>query len=101
MEVHAIDLRPGGLLLYAMIADTPETIELMKRQGMPARHEARITFREIVPLRRRRVVGAGVEPPRQESADDAESATSRRRTKDQCPERKGDANQEARRRCEA
>ncbi len=52
VEVHAIDLRPGGLLLYAMIADTAETIEVMKRQGMPPSHEARITFREIVPLQR-------------------------------------------------
>lgn len=52
VEVHAIDLRPGGLLLYAMIADTAETIELMKQQGMPTSVEARITFREIVPLQR-------------------------------------------------
>ena len=52
VEVHAIDLRPGGLLLYAMIADTAETIELMKREGMPTSQEARITFREIVPLQR-------------------------------------------------
>jgi uncharacterized protein YndB with AHSA1/START domain len=52
VEVHAIDLRPGGLLLYSMIADVPETIEFMKRQGMPSAHEARITYNEIVPLRR-------------------------------------------------
>ena len=52
VEVHAIELRPGGLLLYAMIADTAETIEQMSRQGMPNRVEARITFREIVPLQR-------------------------------------------------
>src|SRR5262245_64322358 len=52
VEVQTIDLRPGGLLLYSMIADTAETIELMKRQRMPSSHEARITFREIVPLRR-------------------------------------------------
>ena len=52
VEVHSIDLRPGGLLLYSMIADTAETIELMRRQGMPASHPARITFHEIVPLQR-------------------------------------------------
>lgn len=52
VEVHAIDLRPGGLLLYAMIADTTETIDFMKREGMPISHEARITFHDIVPLRR-------------------------------------------------
>jgi len=50
VEVHAIDLRPGGLLLYTMIADRAETIELMQRQGMPASHDLRITFHEIVPL---------------------------------------------------
>lgn len=52
VEVHAIDLRPGGLLLYAMVADRPETIAFMKEQGMPTSHEARITYREIIPLRR-------------------------------------------------
>lgn len=52
VEVHALELRPNGLLLYSMVADTPEMIEVMKRQGMAARHEARITFREILPLQR-------------------------------------------------
>lgn len=52
VEVHAMDLRPGGLLLYAMVADNPETIAFMKRQGMPTRTEARITYRDIVPLKR-------------------------------------------------
>lgn len=52
VEVHALDLRPGGLLLYAMVADNPETIAFMKRQGMPTSTEARITYREIVPLKR-------------------------------------------------
>lgn len=52
VEVHAIDLRPGGLLLYAMIADSPETIAFMKREGMPTSTEARITYRDIAPLRR-------------------------------------------------
>jgi uncharacterized protein YndB with AHSA1/START domain len=52
VEVHSIDLRPGGLLIYSMIANTAEAIETMQRQGMPNSHEARITFREIVPLHR-------------------------------------------------
>ncbi len=52
VEVHALDLRPGGLLLYAMVADNPETIALMQRQGMPTSTEARITYRDIVPLKR-------------------------------------------------
>lgn len=52
VEVHALDLRPGGLLLYAMVADNPETIAFMQRQGMPTSTEARITYRDIVPLKR-------------------------------------------------
>lgn len=52
VEVHAIDLRPGGLLLYAMVADSPETIAFMKREGMPTSTEARITYRDISPLKR-------------------------------------------------
>lgn len=52
VEVHAIDLRPGGLLLYAMIANSPETIDFMRRQGMPTTTEARITYREVVALQR-------------------------------------------------
>lgn len=52
VEVHAIDLRPGGLLLYAMVADNPDTIAFMKRQGMPTSTEARITYRDVVPLKR-------------------------------------------------
>lgn len=52
VEVHALDLRPGGLLLYAMVADNPETIAFMKRQGMPTSTEARITYREVVALKR-------------------------------------------------
>jgi uncharacterized protein YndB with AHSA1/START domain len=52
VEVHALDLRAGGHLSYAMIADTPETIAFMKRQGMPASHDAHITYREIVPRER-------------------------------------------------
>lgn len=52
VEVHTLDLRPGGSLRYSMIADSPAAIDAMKRQGMPTRHEARITFRAIVPRQR-------------------------------------------------
>ena len=38
VEVHAIDLRPGGKLRYDMIAVAPEQIAFLKQAGMPARH---------------------------------------------------------------
>ena len=47
-----MDLRPGGELLYAMTATDAPQIEFMKKAGMPPTQELRITFTEIVPLRR-------------------------------------------------
>lgn len=52
VEVHTLDVQPGGLLLYAMIADSAEMVAFMKQQGMPTRQEARIVFREVVLLQR-------------------------------------------------
>lgn len=52
VEVHSLDLRPGGHLSYAMIADTPQTIAFMKQQGMPVSHDAHITYCEIAPRER-------------------------------------------------
>lgn len=52
VEVRVLDVRPGGTMLYDMIADTPETRTYMKAAGMPGRHEARITFREVRPRER-------------------------------------------------
>ncbi|HZN94116.1 MAG TPA: SRPBCC domain-containing protein [Myxococcales bacterium] len=52
VKVHALDLRPGGELRYAMTAVAAEQIEYLKRAGMPLTNEHRITFTEIVPLRR-------------------------------------------------
>jgi len=52
VEVHSLDLRPGGHLSYAMIADTPQTIAFMKQHGMPVSQDAHITYREIVPRER-------------------------------------------------
>lgn len=52
VTVRAIDLRPGGVLLYAMTARGAEQIAFMKREGMPTTTEARITYTEIVPQRR-------------------------------------------------
>ncbi len=49
VEVRSIDLRPGGLLRYAMIASAPETIAFMKREGMPVAQECHLTYGEVVP----------------------------------------------------
>jgi uncharacterized protein YndB with AHSA1/START domain len=52
VKVRKLDLRPGGELLYAMIATGPAQVEFMKREGMPLTQECRITFRQVVPNRR-------------------------------------------------
>lgn len=52
VEVVSLDLRPGGLLVYDMIAEAPDAIAQMERQGMPVRQRARIVYREVLPLRR-------------------------------------------------
>ena len=52
VTVRKLDLRPGGELLYAMTAIGPPQIEFMKKAGMPLTQELRITYTEIVPLRR-------------------------------------------------
>jgi uncharacterized protein YndB with AHSA1/START domain len=52
VTVRALDLRPGGELLYAMTAVDPPQIEFMRKAGMPLTTEARITYREVV-LRQR------------------------------------------------
>jgi uncharacterized protein YndB with AHSA1/START domain len=49
VEVHTLDARVGGTLLYDMIADAPEQIEAMKRMGRPASHQTRGTFVELRP----------------------------------------------------
>lgn len=48
VEVRELDLRPGGRLLYAMTAVTPDMIEFMNRAGMPVSTEAWKTFTEVV-----------------------------------------------------
>ena len=52
VKVRTIDVRPGGTLFYAMTATDPPQIEFMKKAGMPLSQELRITYTEIVPLRR-------------------------------------------------
>jgi uncharacterized protein YndB with AHSA1/START domain len=52
VEVHKLDLRVGGELVYDMIAATPEQIEFMKKANMATSHATRATFVQIVPLQR-------------------------------------------------
>lgn len=52
VEVRSIDLRPGGTLVYAMIADAPEMVAFMKNAGMPVATEHTIRYREVVAQKR-------------------------------------------------
>jgi len=52
VAVSALDLRPGGDLLYTMSAVEPEQMEYMTKAGMPLMTEHRITFTEVEPPRR-------------------------------------------------
>ena len=51
-KVRKLDLRAGGELVYAMTATDPQTVEFMKKAGMPLTTEGRITYTEIVPQQR-------------------------------------------------
>jgi uncharacterized protein YndB with AHSA1/START domain len=67
VEVHTLELRPGGKLVYDMIAVTPEHIEFLKKAGMPPTHAAHATFTEVTPMTRLAYLHAadfipGVEP---------------------------------------
>lgn len=52
VEVEALDLRPGGDLIYAMSATGPEQMEYMTKAGMPLITQNRLTFEEVDPPRR-------------------------------------------------
>lgn len=49
VKVHAIDLRPGGELRYAMTARDPDQVAFMKSAGMPLTTETRLTYTEVEP----------------------------------------------------
>jgi len=51
-DVSAIDVRPGGELVYTMTAVAPETIAFMEGAGMPLATQSRKTFTEVVRPRR-------------------------------------------------
>jgi uncharacterized protein YndB with AHSA1/START domain len=56
VEVHKLEARVGGELLYDMIAATPEHIEFMKKANMPVSHATRGTFASIAPMQHLQLV---------------------------------------------
>ncbi len=48
VTVQALELRPGGVLLYTMTATAPPQIAFMKDHGMPLATEVRITYADVV-----------------------------------------------------
>ena len=52
VEVHELDLRPNGVLRYAMTAVDAAQVNFMKQAGMPLTTEAKLTYTEIVPRKR-------------------------------------------------
>ena len=46
-SVQALDLRPGGELVYSFTATSPGMVEFMKGQGMPLTTVSRKTFTEV------------------------------------------------------
>jgi uncharacterized protein YndB with AHSA1/START domain len=52
VTVRAIDLQPGGELVYVMTAVRAQEIAFMKQAGMPLATEARVTYTEVRPKTR-------------------------------------------------
>ncbi|SEA81722.1 SRPBCC family protein [Leifsonia sp. 21MFCrub1.1] len=46
-DVSALDLRPGGELVYTMTATAPEQVAFMEQNGLPLSTESRKTFTTI------------------------------------------------------
>jgi uncharacterized protein YndB with AHSA1/START domain len=49
VSVTALDLRPGGNLIYRMTAVGPEQVAFMTRAGMPLTTECKVTYTEVSP----------------------------------------------------
>ena len=49
VTVTALDLKPGGELVYLMTATAPEQVAFMKQAGMPLSTEAKVTYTEVSP----------------------------------------------------
>ena len=52
VKVRTLDVRPGGQLLYAMIAVAPDQIDFLKKAGMALTNESLVTYTEVVPRTR-------------------------------------------------
>ncbi|HEV2475503.1 MAG TPA: SRPBCC domain-containing protein [Candidatus Dormibacteraeota bacterium] len=52
VTVEALDLRPGGQLVYAMTAVGPDQVEYMAKAGMPLVSVQHVRFVEVDPPRR-------------------------------------------------
>jgi uncharacterized protein YndB with AHSA1/START domain len=52
VQVNKMDLRPGGRLEYAMTATGPEQIAFMQKANMPLTTQTRLTYTEVVPMKR-------------------------------------------------
>lgn len=52
VEVDRMEVRPGGILEYAMVCDDPAIVAYLAEQGMPAVTRTSIRFTEITPYRR-------------------------------------------------
>lgn len=84
VTVNELDLRPGGVLVYAMTAVGPDQVEYMTKAGMPLVNVQRVSFVEVDPPRRlvtREVADfiPGVEPYDVESVLELEEVGERTR----------------------
>lgn len=52
VTVRSLDLRPNGLLRYAMTATAPEQVAFMKQAGLDLTTETTIVYKEVLPLQR-------------------------------------------------
>ena len=52
VTVVALDLKPGGQLVYLMTATASEQVAFMRQAGMPLSTEARVTYTEVESPRR-------------------------------------------------
>ncbi len=47
VEVHRLELRPGGELLYTSSAIAPDQVDFLKKEGLPLAHEERLRFTKL------------------------------------------------------
>lgn len=52
VTVQDLDLRPGGVLRYAMTAVAPEMVAFMQKSGMPTTSHVAVTYDEVTPMTR-------------------------------------------------